>query len=198
MGRSQDDCWNYVTEIEAILKETPNAGRRSIAKTLKSTDAITISECTLDRWLKQHRDALFAGTLERPMLDDDGKPEEYADDIAFVIKAGPHADYQCQVAGGREDSSMSDVVIEEDEGLASESSIRVDHSRGKGEFRGGQGDDSSGDPPVEETFVDFLVSPDEGHPREDGCQVAQVKGQALIDIPETSAGKPELGQGLWN
>ena len=35
-------------------------------------------------------------------------------------------------------------------------------------------DEGSGDPPVEEAFVDFLVSPDEGHPGEDGCQVAQV------------------------
>ena len=112
--------------------------------------------------------------------------------------AGPHADNKCQVTGGRENSSMSDVVIEEDEGLAAEGSIRVHHPRGQGEFRGGQGDKGSGDPPVEKAFVDFLVSPDEGHPGEDGRQVAQVKRQALIDIPEASAGEPELDQGFWS
>ena len=54
---------------------------------LKSNYAITIAECTLDRWLKQHRDALLAGTLERPMLDDDGRPEDYAEQIASILKA---------------------------------------------------------------------------------------------------------------
>ena len=91
MGRSQDDCFNYTTELGAILKDAPDAGRRAVAAALKSTYAITIAEMTLDRWLKQHREALLASTLERPMLDDDGKPEAYADEIASILKAEPHA-----------------------------------------------------------------------------------------------------------
>ena len=94
MGRSQDDCWSYTTEIHAVLKDAPDAGRRAIAAELKSTYAITIAEKTLGRWLKLHRDALLAGTLERPMLDDDGKPEDYADEIACILKAEPSADYK--------------------------------------------------------------------------------------------------------
>ena len=80
-----------MTEIEAILKDAPDAGRRPIASKLRSTYAITIDDRTLGRWLNEHRDALTAGTLERPMLDDDGKPEDYADEIAAILKKEPHA-----------------------------------------------------------------------------------------------------------
>ena len=59
---------------------------------LKSTYAVTIDYNTVDRWLKQHRSALLAGTLERPMLEDDGKPEDYVDEIATIVKAEPLAD----------------------------------------------------------------------------------------------------------
>ena len=66
---------------------------RHLAK-LKSTYAITIDGCTLGRWLKEHRQSLLAGTLGRPMLDDDGKPEAYADEIASILKAEPQASYE--------------------------------------------------------------------------------------------------------
>ena len=65
IGRGQDDCWNYVTEIGAILEDAPDAGRRAIAEKLKKTYSITIDHMTLARWLKQHREALVAGRLER-------------------------------------------------------------------------------------------------------------------------------------
>ena len=93
MGRSQDDCWNYTIEIEAILKDTPDAGRRAITAKLKGTYSITTTADTLGRWLKTYRDALLAGTLERPMLDDDGRPEDYAEQIASILKAEPRAGF---------------------------------------------------------------------------------------------------------
>ena len=65
-----------------------------LAPKLKSHYSITIAYNTLDRWLKQHRSALLAGTLERPMNDEDGKPEDYAEQIAAIRQSEPNADYK--------------------------------------------------------------------------------------------------------
>ena len=91
IGRKQDDCWSYTTEIAAILKESPSAGGWAVAAKLKSIYSITISKDTLDRWLNKHREALLAGTLERPMLEEDGLPEDYADQIKAILKDEPRA-----------------------------------------------------------------------------------------------------------
>ena len=93
MGRSQDDCWNYTTEIESILKGAPDAGGWAIASKLKSMYSIIIDYNTLGRWLKQHRDALLDGTLERPMKDEDGRPDAYATEIAAILQAEPNAGF---------------------------------------------------------------------------------------------------------
>ena len=88
----QDDCWSYITEIAAILMDDPDAGRRAIAAKLKSSYGFTITADTVGRWLQQHREALLAGTLERPMIDEDGRPENYADQIKSILKDEPHAE----------------------------------------------------------------------------------------------------------
>ena len=85
IGRSQEHCWNYVAEIEAILKAIPDAGGRAVAAKLKGAYAVTIGKNTLDRWLELHRDALLGGTLERPMVDDVGNPEDYAEQINSIL-----------------------------------------------------------------------------------------------------------------
>ena len=92
IGRKQDDCWSYTTEIAAILKESPSAGGWAVAAKLKSIYFITISAGTLDRWLKKHREALLDGTLERPMVEEDGLPEDYADQIKAILKDEPKAE----------------------------------------------------------------------------------------------------------
>ena len=90
--RWQDDCWSYITEIAAILMDAPDAGGWAVASKLQRTYSITVNFMTVDRWLKQHREALLAGTLERPMIDEDGRPEDYADQIKAILKDEPHAE----------------------------------------------------------------------------------------------------------
>ena len=82
---------------------------------------------------------------------------------------------------------MRYVVIEKDQGLASQCSICVDYSRGQGELRGCQGDDRSGDAPEEEAFVDLLVSPQQRHPGENRREITEVEGEAGAYFPEPSA-----------
>ena len=93
IGRKQDDCWSYTTEIAAILKDNPEAGRRAVASRLQSTYGITIAVNTVDRWLAKHRAALLDGTLERPMVEEDGLPEDYADQIKAILKDEPKAGF---------------------------------------------------------------------------------------------------------
>ena len=82
---------------------------------------------------------------------------------------------------------MGDIVVEEDEGFLSKAPVLVDDSRGQGEFGGCQGDDRTGNSPVEKAFVDHLATPEEGKPGEDRRDVAEVQGEARFFCPEPPA-----------
>ena len=77
--------------IQHSLSDKPDAGGWAVASKLKSKYSVHIAHMTVERWLDEHRDALLAGTLERHMLDEDGRPENYTDLIATVLKAEPKA-----------------------------------------------------------------------------------------------------------
>ena len=54
IGHGLKDCWNYTTEIAAILKDKPDAGGWAVASMLKSNYSISIAYNTVGRWLDEH------------------------------------------------------------------------------------------------------------------------------------------------